>query len=182
MPSLPATTLCLHRQDTTPSRCATRRDAIPTPSHQPILAILLLATALLAACRSSPEPFPAPAAQPRPLDAATLRQTLVTHTLTRSGGPFWRPWDYAGVHRPDGTMTASVTWQGRGGDRATGAWEITPKGHYCRTWSNDWADGKPGCFQVTRYGATLIFDHESGVPGDAGRYRYRLRPGNPFGL
>lgn len=133
---------------------------------------------MLTSCQSS---FPTPSAQPRPLDATTLRETLVTHTLTRSGGPFWRPWDYAGVHEPDGTMAARVSWRG-GEDRATGTWEISPKGHYCRAWSNDWAGGQPGCFQVTRHGTTLIFDHKSGAPGDTERYRYRLRPGNPFGL
>ncbi len=133
---------------------------------------------MLTSCQSS---FPTPAAQPRPLDAATLRDTLVTHTLTRSGGPFWRPWDYAGVHGADGTMAARVVWRG-GEDRATGIWELDADGRYCRTWSNDWAEGQRGCFQVTRHGATLIFDHESGARGDADRYRYRLRPGNPFGL
>ena len=154
------------------------RPAPPLSRHA-----MLLAAVLLTACQSpsSSEPFPNPAAQPRPLDAATLRETLLGHTLTRSGGPFWRPWDYAAVHQPDGTMTARVTWRG-GEDRATGAWALDADGHYCRTWSNDWADGNRGCFQVTGHGATLIFDHESGAPGEAERYRYRLVSGNPHGL
>ena len=151
------------------------------PARPPMPPILLLAAVLLTACRtSSPEPVPATADQPRPLDAAALRQTLVAHTLTRSGGPFWRPWDYAGLRKSDGTMAAKINWRG-GEDRATGTWEISPKGHYCRTWSNDWADGKPGCFRVTRHGTTLIFDHESGARGDADRYRSRLVPGSARG-
>jgi hypothetical protein len=103
-----------------------------------------------------------------------LRETLMGHTLSRSGGPLWRRWDYAAVHRADGTITGRVSWSG-GEEVADGVWEVTPEGLYCRTWKNDWGAGQRGCFQVRRDSDVLVFDHVSGSGGDAERYAYRLR-------
>jgi len=143
-------------------------------SSLPLVAALLAAI-LLAACQSPPAPEPGAPLQP--LTLAELRNTLRGNTLSRSGGPFWRRWDYAGVHSGDGTMTGRVYWSG-GEELATGVWEISPDGLYCRTWSNQWGAGKRGCFRVSRSGETLVFDHVSGSRGDDERYVYRLLPGD----
>ena len=137
---------------------------------------MLMAAVLLAACQSPRVPDASRSLQA--LTAAELHDTLVGNTLIRSGGPFWRRWDYAGRHRGDGTMTGRVSWSG-GQERATGVWDISPDGLYCRTWSNEWSAGRRGCFRGSRDGDILIFDHVSGSSGDAERYAYRLVPGNP---
>ena len=103
------------------------------------------------------------------------------NTISRSGGSFWRPWDYVGVHHADGTMTGRVSFSG-GEEIVSGVWEISPAGLYCRTWENDWGAGKRGCFSASLGGETLVFDHVSGSSGGAERYLYRLLPGNPRGL
>lgn len=106
---------------------------------------------------------------------AELHDALLGNTLSRSGGPFWRRWDYAGVHGGDGAITGRISWSG-GEEVATGVWEISPDGLYCRTWSNRWGGGQRGCFRVARGGEILVFDHVSGSGGDAERYVYRLQP------
>lgn len=143
------------------------------------LSTILLGAVLLAACQSPPAPGTGVALQT--LAAAGLRDTLLGHTLARSGGPFWRRWDYAGLHRADGTLAGRVSWSG-GQEDAAGVWEISPDGLYCRTWGNQWGAGRRGCFRVSRGGEVLVFDHVSGSSGDAVRYVYRLLPGNPRGL
>lgn len=147
-------------------------------SPRPLWAALLAAL-LLVACESPQVPGPGVALQP--LATAELRDTLVAHTLARSGGPFWRRWDYAGVHRPDGNMTGRVSWTG-GQELATGVWALSPDGLYCRAWGNHWGAGQRGCFRVSRGAETLVFDHVRGSRGDRDRYAYRLLPGNPRGL
>ena len=106
-----------------------------------------------------------------------LRETLVSHSLSRSGGPWWRRWNYAGLHRGDGSMTGRVSWLG-GEEVARGVWDVTVDGLYCRTWDNEWGAGQRGCFRVWRDGGTLVLDHVSGTRGDANRYVYHLQPGN----
>lgn len=148
-------------------------------SSSPALFMALLAAILLAACQSPSAP--APGAPLKELTPAELRGTLLGHSLARSGGPFWRHWDYAARHRDDGTMTGRVSWSG-GDEVATGVWELSADGLYCRAWDNQWGAGQRGCFRVSRGGEILIFDHVSGSAGDAERYVYRLLPGNPQGL
>lgn len=114
----------------------------------------------------------------QPIATTELRGTLEKNTLSRSGGPFWHRWTYRSVHRANGTMTGRVTWSG-GEENTTGVWEISSNGHYCRTWSNAWGSGKRGCFQVSRPGDTLVFNHVSGASGDANRYLYRVLPREP---
>lgn len=75
-------------------------------------------------------------------------------------------------------MTGRVSWPG-GEEVASGVWEISADGLYCRTWGNQWGAGRRGCFRVSRGGELLVFDHVSGSGGDAARYVYRLLPGNP---
>ncbi len=145
--------------------------------------LMLLAGLFATACGSLPAPDAALSL--RPLAAAEVRQTLLGHTLYRRGGDWWRTWEYAGFHRAtnsqDGTMTGRVWWP-EGEEIAAGVWEVTDAGLYCRTWQNNWGDGRRGCFRVSRDGDTLVFDHVSGASGDAARYSYRLLPGNPQGL
>ncbi len=93
------------------------------PSSPPLFAALLAAI-LFTACQSPPLPDPSVSLQP--LTTAELRDTLVSNALSRSGGPFWRQWDYAGVHRGNGTMTGRVSWSG-GEEVATGVWEVLPR-------------------------------------------------------
>ena len=144
----------------------------------PLLAALLTA-ALLTACQSPPAPDPSVSLPP--LTGTDFRDTLINNTLSRSGGPLWRRWEYTGVHRGNGTMTGRVSWVG-GEEVATGVWEVSPDGFYCRTWGNKWGAGQRGCFRVSRDGETLVFDHVSGPRGDADRYVYHLLPGNPHGV
>ena len=141
--------------------------------------LMLLAGLFAAACGSLPAPDAALSL--RPLAAAELRQTLLAHTLSRRGGTWWRAWEYAGLHREDGTMTGRVWWSD-GQEIAEGKWQLTEEDLYCRTWGNHWGDGRRGCFRVSRDGETLVFDHVSSASGDAARYSYRLLPGNPQGL
>ena len=141
--------------------------------------LVLLAGLLAAACEGSPEPDAALSL--RPLAAAEVRQTILAHTLSRHGGAWWRAWEYAGLHREDGTMTGRVWWSD-GQESAEGEWQVMDAGLYCRTWGNHWGDGRRGCFRVSRDGEILVFDHVSGASGDAERYTYRLLPGNPQGL
>ncbi len=150
---------------------------MPT-SSLPRVAILLVAS-LLAACQSPTDSDPSESLQP--LAAAEIGQALVGNTLSRSGGSFWRQWDYVAVHRADGTMTGRVSFSG-GEEVVSGVWEIAPDGLYCRTWENDWGGGKRGCFRASRGGESLVFDHVTGSSGGAGRYVYRLLSGNPHGL
>ncbi len=142
---------------------------------------IVLAIALLALTGCQSPAVPDIAASAGPFDGGELRETLLGHTLSRTGGPLWRRWDYAGVHRADGTITGRVSWSG-GEEVASGVWDISPEGLYCRAWNNDWGDGRRGCFQVRRSGDVLVFDHVSGSRGDADSYAYRLLPGNPHGL
>jgi hypothetical protein len=139
----------------------------------------LLAAILLAACQSPPTPGPGVSLEA--LTAADLRHSLIGNTLSRSGGSLWRRWDYAGVHHDDGTMTGRVSWPD-GEEIATGVWETSPDGLYCRAWGNRWGAGQRGCFQVSRGDGVLVFHHVSGSRGDAERYVYRLLPGNLHGL
>lgn len=136
---------------------------------------VLLIVLLLSAC------VPSRQHQPEFLKAAELRQTLLTNSLYRSGRQLFRLWEYASRHGEDGSITARVWWSD-GHEDAAGTWEITANGLYCRTWSNNWGDGEPGCFHVHRDTDRLVFDHVSGSRGDANRYTYRLLPGNPHGL
>ena len=85
----------------------------------------LLAALLFTACQSQPTLDPGLSLQP--LDKAELRETLTTNTLSRSGGPFWRRWEYAGVHHDDGTLSGRVSWSG-GQEVASGVWEISRDG------------------------------------------------------
>jgi len=147
-------------------------------SSPALFAAFLMAT-LLTACQSHPAPNPSVSLQP--LTTTELRDTLINNTLSRSGGLFWRRWEYAGVHRGNGTMTGRVSWSG-GKEVATGVWEVSPEGLYCRTWGNKWGAGQRGCFRVSRDGEALVFDHVSGSGGDADRYVYRLLPSNPHSL
>ncbi len=140
---------------------------------------ILLAAILLAACQSPPGSDLGESLQP--LTSAEIGDALVGNTLSRSGGPIWRQWDYAGVHRANGTMTGRVSWPG-GEEVVSGVWEVSPDGLYCRTWENDWGAGQRGCFRASRGGETLVFDHVSGSTGGADRYVYRLLPSNPHGL
>lgn len=133
-------------------------------------AVLILATAL-AACQSST----APEKPVQPLGTAELRATLLEHGLARSGGTMFQRWAYLGLHHDDGTMTGRISWSD-GHEEHTGVWDVTSDGLYCRTWSNQWAGGKRGCFRVSGNGETLVFDHVSGASGDADRYTYSLAP------
>ena len=133
-----------------------------------------MAVVLLAACQQVMERD----SGPTPLDADALRETLIRNTLVRSGGPFFYRWRYYGIHRDEGIMTARVVWPG-GEEHASGSWEITPDGLYCRTWNNEWGAGKRGCFKATRDGDEIVFDHVSGSSGDSQRYIYSLRADGP---
>jgi hypothetical protein len=148
-----------------------------TSSLRPVTA--LLATILLGACQSPLAPDPGVSLEA--LTEAELRDTLIGNTLSRSGGPLWRRWNYAGVHRDGGTMTGRVSWSD-GEEISTGVWEASPNGLYCRAWANHWGAGQRGCFQVSHSDGILVFHHVSGSRGDAGRYVYRLLPGNIHGL
>jgi len=118
---------------------------------------------------------------PEFLRAAELQRTLLDNSLYRHGRRLFRVWEYASRHSEDGSITARIWWSD-GHDDAAGTWEVTPDDLYCRTWSNNWGNGKRGCFRVHREAATLVFDHVSGSRGDADRYTYLLLPGNPHNL
>lgn len=129
-------------------------------------AILLFSGLTLAGCA-------APDTGPKILSAEEIRQTVSRNPLTRCGSILLGQWRFTGRHKRDGAMTA-VVLAGEKREEATGIWRVTGDGLYCRTWSNRWADGKEGCFRVTRAGDTLTFDHVSGAPGEATRYTYNL--------
>ena len=132
---------------------------------------------LLSGCQSGSARAPDEAQQALPV--SELHTTLVENALSRSGGPMWSRWEYAEVHRRDGTMTGRVSWPG-GTEVAEGVWEISADGLYCRTWANHWAEGSRGCFRTSRDGVLLVFDHVSGAQGDQDRYVYRVvPPGEP---
>ena len=122
---------------------------------------VLLTALITVACGTTP----APEVELQPLTAAELRQTLLGHTLSRRGGTWWRAWEYAGLHREDGTMTGRVWWSG-GEEIAAGVWMVTDEGLYCRTWGNHWGGGQRACFRGSRGGGTLVFDYVSGAPGN----------------
>lgn len=108
----------------------------------------------------------APDAGPRTLTADEIRQTVTGTALSRCGNRLIGPWQYTARHRRDGTMEA-VVLAGTRREDATGTWRVTGDDLYCRTWSNGWAQGREGCFRVTRNGATLTFDHVSGAAGES---------------
>lgn len=121
------------------------------------------------------------ASNPAFLPAAELQRILTSHSLYRHGRQLFRVWEYASLHGRDGTTTARVWWSD-GQESAQGSWEVTVDNQYCRTWSNNWGNGKRRCFRVHREADMLIFDHVSGSRGDADRYTYSLLPGNPHNL
>ena len=122
---------------------------------------------LVSACATAPDPVP------RVLAADELRATLTATPLTRCGRVLLGGWRYTGVHNSDGTMTGRVL-AGRTREDVVGTWQVTGDGLYCRTWSNNWAGGREGCFRVTRSGEDLTFDHVSGSAGEQQSYTYRL--------
>lgn len=128
-------------------------------------AVVLIAGAL-AACAG-------PQTGPAGLTASEIRQTLTGTALTRCGSRLLGPWRYTAHHRSDGTMEAVVLAGARRED-AVGTWRVTGDDLYCRTWSNGWAEGRVGCFRVTRDGAALTFDHVSGAAGEAASYTYAM--------
>lgn len=115
------------------------------------------------------------------VEAGDLRELLADNTLYRRGRRVAGAWHYAGLQRADGTILARIWWAG-GEERASGRWEVTDRGIYCRIWDNHWGGGERGCFRVSRSGDTLVFDHVSGSRGDADRYAYQLQAGNSHGL
>lgn len=69
----------------------------------------------------------------------------------------------------------AVVLAGARREDAAGAWRVSEDdGLYCRTWNNGWAEGREGCFRVTRNGDALTFDHVSGAAGEAASYTYSL--------
>lgn len=129
----------------------------------PISGLLLLS---IAGCASAPP-------DGTPLNAEQIRAAVTGSPLTRCGRVLLGQWRYTGRHSGDGSMTALVL-AGETRDEATGTWRATDDGLYCRAWNNNWAQGREGCFRVTRSGDKLTFDHVSGAPGEAKRYTYRL--------
>lgn len=134
---------------------------------------LLFAAVALAACETRDE-----ASAPQALSADEIKTALVGNTLVRLMGGLFFSWEYNGVHAADGTMEGRV----RGPtevERVPGTWEVTSDDLYCRTWSNNWGDGRRGCFRVSRVGEELIFEHVSGASGGQRRYVYEWRAGVP---
>ena len=134
---------------------------------------LLFAAAALAACETRDE-----ASAPQALTADEIETALVGNTLVRLMGGLFFSWEYNGVHAADGTMEGRV----RGPtevERVPGTWEVTGDDLYCRTWSNNWGDGRRGCFRVSRAGEELIFEHVSGTSGGQRRYAYEWQAGVP---
>jgi hypothetical protein len=138
----------------------------------------LLIALVLAGCGPAPSPD---TASVRTLVGAEIRDILLADTLYRSG---WRgigQWQYASRHSANGTMQGRL-WFSGGQEQAGGTWEISGD-LYCRTWSNNWGGGEPGCFRVSMgSGDTLVFEHASGSRGDADRYVYLRQAGNPYNL
>jgi len=124
-----------------------------------------LALLVLAGCATPPEQGA--------LTADQIRQTVTVNPLTRCGSVLLGQWRYTGRHGRDGTMTGLVL-AGESREEAAGTWRVTTDGLYCRTWNNTWAEGREGCFRVTRAGDSLTFDHVSGAPGEATSYTYTL--------
>ncbi len=140
---------------------------------------VFLAGLIVAGCRTTPTAEDESAFTP--LSGSEVRETLGGNSLYREGGDLLRSWEYVGLLREDGTLSARVWWSG-GEEFADGVWEVTEDDLYCRTWNNNWGDGERGCFRVSKAEQTLAFDHVSGSRGDADRYTYRFLPGNPYGL
>ena len=145
------------------------------PRYRLPLVLTLCAAGVIAGCASESRPAP------QTLYGQAVTETLVGNSLYRTGGGWFSSWEYTGYHRDDGTMTGKVWWSDNE-EIADGTWEIAPDGHYCRTWNNDWGDGKRGCFRVSRAGDTMVFEHMTGASGGADRYVYHLQPGNPQDL
>ena len=110
---------------------------------------------------------------PRTLKANEIRQTVTGTALNRCGSRLIGPWQYTARHHRDGTMEA-VVLAGSKREDATGTWRVTGDDLYCRTWSNSWAQGREGCFRVTRTGETLTFDHVSGAAGESATDTYTM--------
>lgn len=137
------------------------------------VAFALLLAASLAACETSSE------APPRQtLSANEIQTALVGNTLVRLMGGVFFSWEYNGVHAADGTMVGRVRGPSEV-ERVPGTWEVTGEDLYCRTWANDWGDGRRGCFRVSRAGEELVFEHVSGSSGGQRRYVYQWQAGVP---
>ena len=117
----------------------------------------------------------------QPLSSAEIRTALTENSLYRRGGRWWRRWEYTGFYRADGSVTGRVWWSG-GEEIVQGHWNVTAAALFCRTWENNWGDGKRGCFRVSRAGDRIVFDYVSGSSGGAERFSYRYLTGNPQGL
>ncbi len=107
------------------------------------------------------------------LTSEEIRAAVTRSALTRCGKALLGQWRYTGRHSKDGTMTGLVL-AGETREEATGVWRVTADNLYCRTWNNRWADGREGCFRVTRTGEALTFDHVTGAAGEATSYTYAL--------
>ena len=135
------------------------------------IAFALLLAASLAACGTPSEAPPRQA-----LSADEIQTVLIGNTLVRLMGGAFFSWEYNGVHAADGTMVGRVRGPSEV-ERVSGTWEVTGDDLYCRTWSNNWGDGRRGCFRVSRAGEELIFEHVSGSSGGQRRYVYQWQAG-----
>jgi hypothetical protein len=126
----------------------------------------VLLAAILASCAGN---------EPRSgvLSAEQIRETVTGNALTRCGTRLLGQWRYTARHGRDRSLEAVVLAGARRED-AAGVWRVTEDGLYCRTWNNDWAGGREGCFSVTRNGDALTIDHVSGAAGEAASYTYSL--------
>lgn len=107
------------------------------------------------------------------LSSEEIRREVVRNPMTRCGSILLGAWRYTAWHDRDGRVNA-VVLAGTTREEATGVWRVTADDLYCRTWNNTWAEGREGCFTVTKTADSLTFDHVSGASGEADSYTYRL--------
>ncbi|MFX4222701.1 MAG: hypothetical protein ACMVO3_18060 [Thalassobaculum sp.] len=107
------------------------------------------------------------------LSSEEIRREVVRNPMTRCGSILLGAWRYTAWHDRDGRVNA-VVLAGTTREEAAGVWRVTADDLYCRTWNNTWAEGREGCFTVTKTADLLTFDHVSGAPGEADSYTYRL--------
>ena len=126
--------------------------------HTRIMILLAVAVSSLWGCASTAERMAKKGIEP--LTADELRTTLPGNSVYERGDT----WEYTGYLRSDGTLFGRSWWDG-GEETATGKWEITDEGLYCRDWDNDWGGGGYGCLRMYRDGDKIVYDWASGSKG-----------------
>jgi hypothetical protein len=110
------------------------------------------------------------------LNPTELRVLLTGNTFT---GQTNKGIKFHVYYRADGTMYGRLLSGRSKGKRDDGSWNVTDERGHCRQWAQ-WAGAAEHCFNVFRFGDSVIYEQNSGYEGRNGSGV--MRTGNPENL